>query len=128
MTTAAIATMATVDAATIMAGIIRAFPCRPEATPFVALRLHPRPLTVLRIHPRALPLLGVQLSGGVGFLTAPLCLLALALTSPFVMGVAVGVGRAPAPAHVVADFPQLVQHHHRLAPQRNAREESHIGH
>jgi alcohol dehydrogenase-like protein len=77
----------------------------------------------------ALYLLAVQLSGAVGFLTAPVCLLAFALTSPFVMGVAVGVGGAPAPAHVVADFPHLVQHHHhRLAPERNAREEFHIGH
>ena len=47
----------------------------------------------------ALYLLAVQLSGAVGFRTAPLCLLALTLTSPFVMEVAVGVGRAPALAH-----------------------------
>jgi hypothetical protein len=38
----------------------------------------------------ALYLLAVLLSGAVGFLTAPLCLLTLAVTSPFVMGVAVG--------------------------------------
>jgi hypothetical protein len=55
MTTAAIATMATVDAAMIMAGIIRACPCRPEATPFVALRLHARRHSVLRTHVRAVP-------------------------------------------------------------------------
>ena len=55
MTTAAIATMATVDAATIMAWITRACPCRPEATPFVALRLHARPHSVLRTHARAVP-------------------------------------------------------------------------
>jgi hypothetical protein len=42
MTTARTRTMATVDPATITAGIIRACPCRPEATPFVALRLHAR--------------------------------------------------------------------------------------
>src|SRR4029453_13488512 len=120
MITAAIATMATVDAAMIMAGafglshVVRRrlrlwiFGCTLGRIAFFVLT-------------PALYRLAVQLSGAVGFLTAPLCLFALVLTSPFEMGVAVGVGGVPALAHVVADFPQLVQHHHRLTPQTNAR-------
>src|SRR4029453_1924059 len=73
-------------------------------------------------------LLAPQLSRAVGFRTPALFLLALALTSPFVVGVAVGVGGAPAFASVVDDCPQLAQHTHRFAPQRNTREESHMGH
>jgi hypothetical protein len=58
----------------------------------------------------ALDLIAVELSHAVGFPMPALFLLALALTPPSVVGVAVGVGGVPALAHVVADFPQLVQH------------------
>jgi hypothetical protein len=102
--------------------------CRPEATPFVALGCTLGRIAFFVLTP-ALYFLAVQLSGAVGCLTPPLCLLALALTSLFVMGVAVRVGRAPALADVVADFPQLV--HNPIASlliTGIAREESHIGH
>jgi hypothetical protein len=58
MTTAAIPTMATVDAATIMAGITRTCPCRPQVTPFVPLRLHARPQ--LAFGRAAAPLAGME--------------------------------------------------------------------
>jgi hypothetical protein len=114
-TTAAMATMATLDAATIMAGIIRACPCRPEAPPFAAFRLHARPRSAPRTHARAVPPRApAQQTGRPPFAPAlPPCARA---HGPFVVGVAVGVGGAPALAHVVADFPQLAEHTHCFAP------------
>ena len=96
MTTAAIATMATVDAATIMAGIIRACPCRPEAPPFAAFRLHARPRSAPRTNARAVPPRApAQRSGRLPHARAlPAC----------------------AGAHAPADFPQLAEHTHCFAP------------
>jgi hypothetical protein len=72
-------------------------------------------------------LFALPLSRAVGVPTPPLCFLALALTPPLVVEVAVRSCGAPTLANVVADFPQLVQHTQLFRSSEEHERRSHSG-
>lgn len=127
MIAAAIATMATVDAARIMARIIRTCQCRPEAPPFGAFRLHARPHSALRTHARAVPPCGrAQPSGRLPHARAlPACARAHA---PACSGSSCRGWWSVSPCMELPTFLSLPNTPIASLLHWNAREESHIGH